>query len=171
MALDSRSLTDCSFFSSGSCRNGGKCLFRHMEFAEDFSECEAWKSFKCFDVSCREKHPAFPQPPNNNSKATRPKELCNFFLLGRCRNDHCRFSHELPAPLVSRQSKRPHADDSISIDNKTKTKDILLKYSTSQAAVKKKRDNKESAMGNNPVQKSDADESAKSTLNDEFVAL
>ena len=92
-------MTDCKFYEKGLCQRGVQCSFRHQKFSVTTDICADWIAYRCESVMCPKRHPATVPSEVQKDSMTNMKSQpasCKFFLLGRCKNMQCIFSHDLP---------------------------------------------------------------------------
>jgi hypothetical protein len=90
----------CKYFSKGYCSRGSGCYFIHVVPAPKL------------------RHPDTATRAQATSEST---SVCRYFLMGRCRNQSCPFSHVLPDASVSRANKY-RVENEISYDAGAKRK-------------------------------------------------
>jgi hypothetical protein len=86
-SLSSSSQDVCKFFAQGYCSRGNACYYQHI-FPSNSKPSAATNSSK--------------SPRQQDSSTAIP--MCKFYMLGRCKNSACPFSHVLPDAEVSRHN-------------------------------------------------------------------
>lgn len=92
----------CKFFAQGYCSRGYNCFYIHSKPSRTFSR---------------------PTQQNSEQSFSNGSITCKYFMMGRCRNNACMFSHIFPDAEVSRNNPN-HSNTDASTAGTKRTADV-----------------------------------------------